>query len=154
MVRTKKLKGANLALLEQAIRTGVLVCRIGKHAVADAYWQFCSENKRPFVWVRPRKSYASIQVDLQPCGTWPDGRQFRLTRRARELIRRAVLEFYLRPRYSPGYSVSDVFVWLPCCPIAVAEEFARVLFEIASSDVSDQLATRRPDLMVWRGGQV
>lgn len=56
--------------LTNAVRTGILVAsgRADREPLAREWYVTCAQNRQPYVRVKPRRLYTTVELDLRPAG--------------------------------------------------------------------------------------
>jgi hypothetical protein len=111
---------------------------IARDSLADspkvrAWWEACRREKRPFVQLVPRRTWASVDLDMDPSGRrLSEAQVARLRALFREYAGRRDSWWACGPRYARVTHVRP----------GAAEELARLICELARQDGLEETATR------------
>ncbi|MBC7238310.1 MAG: hypothetical protein H5T69_20920 [Chloroflexi bacterium] len=123
-----QLRGSNLDALERAKEAGYLIIARKKHSwpLYNAWWRWCEEHQWPFVYIRPRRAYASVHLDMEPTGV-------RLSEMA--MGRVAELVYMYNEWRHGGFATYGNHTSIPNVRMERAEEAARALLGLALQEV-------------------
>lgn len=117
----KALRGRYKQIFEQACETGYIVVREGTPLrVLNAFYEYCKENRMPYLRITARRKYARIHFDTMPAGRFfSDDEQ--------EALRAIGRRYLKRGRF---YTFGRDGITIPTVPIGdiplVADELLRM----------------------------
>ena len=106
--------------LAQAEQCGYIIASRGQANLSNRWWHLCEVARRPYVRITPRRTWAAIELDMEPAGR-------RLSELEVQRVRAAIREFN-NPKgwYSRGQS----FTYLAKVPVEVARAAASALLAV------------------------